>query len=141
MLLKFNIEQVKKLKEQSDKGGELIPTYEQMVNPLFHIDADFEKEIDTTKLIPSFLLNKHKNVYLTINGKQDVKQVYAEGFNSLINEDWYIQVDALDEDLQDSSDFTKTIDVRFLDIVLENNPSAEFFEIEITKDYFVIITE
>lgn len=140
MLIQFNIKEVKRLEKLLQKDDDLIPTDEQLQNPSYHHNNDITQPIDTTQLIPSLIFNKNNGVYLTINTDQEVR-VYADGFDELQNENQYLLMDVLNEDLQDNKDFVQMIDIHFLHLLLDNNPDAEFFEVEITKNHFLIIIE
>lgn len=140
MLIQFNIKGVKGLEKLLQEDDNLIPTDEQMQNPSYHHQDDLTQPIDSSKLIASFVFNKDREVYLTVNFDQE-KRVYADGFNELQDENQYLLMDALNEDLQDNKHFTQAIDIRFLYLLLENNPDAEYFEVEITKDNFLLMIE
>lgn len=158
MLIKFKIEDLKKLYEHANAAEKRRPTYTQVLDGKYYpggeVILDENKQPDSSKidqnlLEPSFHFVQDHGIYMLSNGiSEDRKSasesgliVFAEGINPNVDENWYCYIDAIREETGDSSDFNISISCRWLDVVLEHDPEKEFLEIEITKDEIILMYE
>jgi len=149
MKLRFSIEQTKKLKEITLAAEKRRPTYDQLFveemypnnEIVYQGDSPDSDAMDQTKLEPSFWFVKDHGIYLMSNGILDKDEkiiVYAENFDPKV-EDWYHHLDALNEELEDGSDFVIPVGLEWLDMTLKANPEAEWIEIEIDNEKLALI--
>jgi hypothetical protein len=150
MKLRFSIEQAKKLKEITLAAEKRRPTYDQLfveeIYPeneiVYEGDSPDADAIDQSTLEPSFWFVKDHGIYLMSNGilnKDEKIIIYAENFDPRTTEDWYHHLDALNEELEDGSDFVIPVGLNWLDMSLKANPEAEWIEIEINKEQLALI--